>query len=258
MNLKQALKFSAAYLKKHGFSEYLLEAEVLLMQVINITKEQLFSAPETQLTWRQILKLHYLLWRRKNNWPIAYLTGHKEFYGLDFFVNKNVLIPRPLSEEIIDLAVQTIKTNQKRPLTIVDIGTGSGCLIIALAKTLLKTEPAKNFKFLASDVSKLALKVAKQNAKFYGLEKDITFLQGSLLEPFTDIKIDLIITNLPYLKLDHLKERSIEKEPRIALVGDFYSELIRQAKNYGSPQIIKEDLDGVSLCHPELAEGSRC
>lgn len=247
MNLKQALKFGADYLKKHDFPEHLLEAEVLLMQVLGITKEQIFKTPETKLTCWQILKLRYFLSKRKNNWPIAYLTGHKEFYGLDFVVNKNVLIPRPLSEEIIEQALNIIKANQKRSITIADIGTGSGCLIISLAKTLLKTEPAENFKFLASDISTSALKVAKQNAKLHGLEKNITFLQGSLLEPFNNTKIDLIITNLPYLTPGHLKEQSIKKEPRLALVGDLYPKLIRQAKNCGNPQIIKEDLDGVSL-----------
>jgi len=254
MNLKQALKFGANYLKKYGFSEHLLEAEVLLMSATDITKERLFKNPEDKLNFWQILKLRYFLWRRKNDWPIAYLTGHKEFYGLDFIVNKNVLIPRPLSEEIIDLALQEIKANQKRPLTIIDIGTGSGCLIIALAKTLLKTEPVENFKFLASDISEPALKVAKQNARLHGLEKNITFLQGNLLEPFNNIEIDLIITNLPYLTPAHLQERSIKKEPRLALVGDFYPELIRQVGNRhacslpgGSPKIIKEDLDGVKI-----------
>ena len=246
MNLKQALKSSSIYLEKLGFPEHLLEAEVLVMHATNKTKEQLFKTPEAKLNCWQILKLRYFLHKRKNNWPIAYLTGHKEFYGLDFIVNKNVLIPRPLSEEIIEQALAIIKANQKRPLTIVDIGTGSGCLIIALAKTLLKTEPAENFKFLASDISARALKVAKQNTQFHGLEKNITFLQGNLLEPFINTKIDLIITNLPYLTPKHLEERSIKKEPRLALVGDLYPELIRQSKNCGSPQIIKEDLDGVA------------
>jgi release factor glutamine methyltransferase len=253
MNLKQALKQASIYLEKYDFPEHLLEAEVLLMQVLGITKEQLFKTPEAKLSCWQILKLRYFLFKRKNNWPIAYLTGHKEFYGLDFVVNKNVLIPRPLSEEIIEQALNIIKANQKRPLTIVDVGTGSGCLIIALAKTLLKTEPLENFKFLASDISAAALKVAKQNTKLHGLEKNITFLQGSLLEPFNNTKIDLIITNLPYLTPKHLQERSIKKEPRLALVGDLYPELIRQVGNRhacslpdGSPQIIKEDLDGVA------------
>ena len=192
-----------------------------------------------------------LINKRLKGEPLAYLLGEQEFYGLPLKVNKNVLIPRPETEMIVDLICHDTSyqsfprrrgsrqlpksTKIRMPATagmlekniIIDVGTGSGAIIISLAKTLKN----KNNKFFAIDISASALKIAKQNAKLNGVSKKIKFIQGNLLEPlFKNLEIKncfkilnfklKIIANLPYLTPRQIKnERGIQFEPKTALDG---------------------------------------
>jgi release factor glutamine methyltransferase len=136
------------------------------------------------------------------------MTGTNEFYGYKFFVNKNVLVPRPLSEELIDTARKII--NLESIKTVADIGTGSGCLAITLKKLF------PQLTVYATDISKKALKVAKLNAAEHHV--DISFLHGHLLTPLKNIKIDLLIANLPYLDFKtNRADKYLKKEPKLAL-----------------------------------------
>jgi len=228
MDNKTALIWATQKLNKTTSPE--LDAEILLAFVLHKDKVWLFSHPETGLTKPQETKFKKLILKRAKLFPIAYLTGAKEFYGFNFKITPDVLVPRPLTEELVDQALKFIKNTKKRPLTIADIGTGSGCIIISLIKELQKLNaiPAKSwpasggkkFTFYATDISAKALAVAKKNAKFYGLSKNIRFYKGDLLKPLLNKKVDLILTNPPYLTKAHFKkEKSIQREPKIALIG---------------------------------------
>ena len=210
MIVKQALVWASQKLKAKKNTSADLDAEVLLSHVLKKPREYLFAYPETKLSTYQLKNFRTLLARRAKHEPIAYLTGHKEFYGLDFIVNKGVLIPRPETEALVEAVIKEVK-NKK--LTIADIGTGSGCIAIALKKNLPKC------KVIATDKSAAALKVAKQNAKKHQVA--IQFKKGNLLEPMKKQKFDVVVANLPYLrdKLDYPDRKVTKYEPALALKG---------------------------------------
>lgn len=209
------------------------EAEIILAQILGKDRSFLFAHPEFKVSPTQVRKLKEYVKRRSQNEPLAYILGYKEFYGLNFYVNKNVLIPRPVSEVLIEKILDHIKVSNLSNLIICDVGTGSGCIAISLAKLLPKT------KICATDISKAALKVARRNAKLHKVDSKITFLQGDLLSPLAG-KLDIIVANLPYVKVNQINKlppEISEWEPRIALDGgadgmSLYRRLFAQAKNF--------------------------
>lgn len=255
MQVKEALNWAAKKLSQAKIDSAPLDAEILLAFVLRKNKEWLFTYPEKRLTDKQLKKLQKLVYQRANGMPVAYLTGEKEFYGYKFTINKNVLIPRPMTEELVEKSLQSINQSFNysiNQLSIVDVGTGSGCIIISIANELRKKYGGlSQFKFYATDVSAKTLSVAQKNARLHRLSKNIKFYRGQLLEPLKKIKIDLIVANLPYLNpSDIKKEKSIQAEPKLALAGNFYPELFNQAKKYfGSPLIIYEDKKGIHNKH---------
>ncbi|MCX6786082.1 MAG: peptide chain release factor N(5)-glutamine methyltransferase [Candidatus Komeilibacteria bacterium] len=256
MTIKNALVWATQKLAKNNFISAQLDAEILLSLTLKQNKEFLYAKPEFKLNLLQKIRFFYFTNKRLKNWPIAYLTHHKEFYGYNFYVNKHVLTPRPETEGIIDLAIEEIKKCymlHATCYTICDIGTGSGCIIITLISELQKNNyNLDNFKFYATDISGAALRVAKKNARLQQVEKHIEFLHGDLLKPLQAKTIDLILANLPYLELTDLNEPSIKKEPKLALLGN-YDEFFKQAGViHGSPLhpkpiIIYEDKTGICL-----------
>jgi len=241
MTLTEALRRATEKLNRQKINSASLDAELLLSLALKKNKEFLYTHPEKKLSLFAKLKFGYLIGRRLKNVPLAYLTGRKEFYGYDFLVNRNVLIPRPLSEKIVELALKEIQPG----FTVVDVGTGSGNILISVALELKKKYALTEFRFYGLDISAKALKVAKQNARIHKVEKQITFLESNLLEKVKNHKIDLILANLPYLEASDLNEPSIQKEPRLALVGN-YAELFRQILNLQpKPMVIYEDKGGV-------------
>ncbi|MFH1412909.1 MAG: peptide chain release factor N(5)-glutamine methyltransferase [bacterium] len=238
MTIKQALINAQKKLKDINSAH--LDAEILLSHILNKQREFVLSHPEIEINDKQIDKYDELIKKRAKHEPTAYLTGHKEFYGLDFKINKDVLIPRPETELIIDNVLQQ-KTN---PDTIIDIGTGSGCIIIALAKHL-------KIKAIAVDISDKALEIARQNAKKHNV--NIQFIQGDLLQPILNNpglinKCEkLIITaNLPYLKPNY--SNMLKHEPELALKGgsdglDCYRKLAEQIKKLKNSSVIYCEID---------------
>ncbi|HEX7586113.1 MAG TPA: HemK family protein methyltransferase, partial [Patescibacteria group bacterium] len=172
--------------------------------------------------------------------------GQKEFYGLNFKVNRNTLIPRPETELIPQLVTQNMEPKGKnKKITIVDIGTGSGNIIISIAKEMEKSKlPITNYQLLAIDISAAALKIAKQNARLHKVDKKIKFIKGNLLSPvicnlqFATEQEIIITANLPYLskKIYASVNRDIKKyEPRSALLSGknglaHYEKLLKQLK----------------------------
>lgn len=244
--IQLALVWAAKKLKQEDNNAPELDAEVLLSFVLKKDKTFLFAYPEKILAKKQIKAFKKLITRRARRWPVSYLTGEKEFYGYKFKITPDTLAPRPLTEEIVSLALKFIKT-QNKPLAIADIGTGSACIVISLIKELQKHRSLKGWQFFATDISKKALKIASQNARHHQVSKYIKFHQGNLLKPLAKTKIDLLLVNLPYLtKKDFKKEKSIQKEPRLALIGNLYPKLFKQASGFKNcPAIIYEDKAGV-------------
>lgn len=166
-----------------------LDAEVLLCFLLKKPKEYLLAHPHKKIDSKLEKKYLRLINRRLLGWPVAYLTKHKEFFKLDFYVDKNVLIPRPETEGLVELAIEFLKN--KKGLNVLDIGTGSGCIIISIAKKF-----GKKHKYLASDISPKALAVARKNAKKHRTKIYLT--ETSILNAFKDEQFDVIIGNLPY------------------------------------------------------------
>jgi release factor glutamine methyltransferase len=193
-----------------------LDAQVLLAHILNKTRAWVMAHPEASLNARQEESLHIALNRLEKGEPLPYILGHWEFYGLDFIVSPAVLIPRPETELLVDYASSWLKVKQNRQLA-ADIGTGSGCIAVALAANI------HDLKLVAADISAAALDIARQNIARHNLTDRIFPVQIDLIQgilPPAHERFDLICANLPYIpqeKLDALK--SLRWEPEIALNG---------------------------------------
>ena len=223
MTIKEAIIKFSNILESQGFTNPSLDIEVLLCHVLNCDRVDLINNSDYELTLDQHNKFLELFLRRQAHEPIAYIINKKEFCSYDFFINKNVLIPRPLTEELVDLVFNDIIKNNNDKINIIDVGTGSGAIIISIFNKLKRSEniDIKKYNFYASDVSNKALDVAKINAKQYGAIDYIKFLQGNLRFP-RGIKFNYIIANLPYLdkkEIDFNKDESKDLlyEPKNAL-----------------------------------------
>jgi release factor glutamine methyltransferase len=208
MTISDAINFG--FKKLNNSTSPHLDAEVLLCFVLKKDKAFIFSHPKYVLPKQQSLKFTNLIKKAQKGIPIAYLVGHKEFFGLDFAVSRNTLIPRPETEILVETIMARNLLIGKR-FNILDIGTGSGAIIISLAKFLNNNK----FKFYASDISSSALQIARKNANKHKVR--IAFKQGSLLEPWKSHSLNLIVANLPYLTAQ--SDRSIRFEPTQALIA---------------------------------------
>ena len=213
-----------------------LDAEVLLCHFLNLNKTQLLMKQNEELADDVKPKLDDAVTRRAAGLPIAYITGHKEFYGYDFIVTPDVLIPKPDTEILVERAVDVILSMMdargENLLTVCDMCTGSGCIAIAVAKTLLEDErvaPEQLPKFTLADISEPALDIARRNAEtllgqYGGLVKSrFNFVRTNLFDAITDaIKYDVILSNPPYIPHSMVDEllRDGRSEPRLALDGD--------------------------------------
>jgi len=214
-------------------------AEDVLCSILNIGQAQLFLKKNgLVLSTGQIEKFGKIEAEIKKGRPLQYALGHAEFYGRSFAVDRNVLIPRPESELLVERGFKYLQKNSQKKLRVIDIGCGSGCLIVSLAKELEKQKYLKNFKFYAVEISPAALRVAKANAKKHHGEQ-IKFCRSDLFSnPKLPAKFDLIVANLPYLPANYLQTlpkpitKSLRHEPKIALSGgqdglDLIKKLIR-------------------------------
>jgi len=241
VKINQALQFGRKELQNSLTPD--LDSEILLSWILQKGKSYLFANPDINLNKPQTNKYKNLVKKRKDKQPIAYLIGKKEFYGLDFFVNRNVLIPRPETEKLVEKALDCIRklvTSHQSPVTILDIGTGSGCISITIAKNT--KSPVK---IIASDICKKALTVAQQNANYHNAE--IRFIQSDLLENITK-EPNIIVANLPYITPQIYKDLAHEItkfEPKKALLAKtrnyYYQKLKEQLKKRGwQPELIFE------------------
>ncbi len=211
MNLKEALLNARDILARNNIDDASLEAEILLRHVLNIARPQLYQGLDAELSKADEDLYSKLITRRQQGEPSAYITGHREFYGLDFYVDRNVLIPRPESEFLVEKVLEI--ANSRDIATMVDVGTGCGAIAISLARHLA------GIKIYATDISLLALKVAANNCRRHGVADRVELLHGNMLEPLPGA-IDLIIANLPYVRKSEIPDSGpLSFEPVLALDG---------------------------------------
>lgn len=258
-------------LKKEYFKKIdLLDLDLIIAQILKKPREFVLTHPEHQIPEFKIKNLKSKISRRRRGEPLAYILGHKEFYELDFKVDKNTLIPRPETEIMVELALEESRiTNPEsyKNILIVDVGTGSGNIIVSIAKTLSSDKKSQNktcggsdneilasrsvtpqddkVRYLAIDISKGTIKIAKKNAKTHTVGKKIKFLHGNLLTPLIqNSKFEIrnsriiILANLPYLSREIYSSApiSVKKyEPKSALYSRnkglrHYDDLLKQIK----------------------------
>jgi release factor glutamine methyltransferase len=215
MNIENILKEGIKILQKNKIANPQLDSEILLSNSIKRDKKHIILNPKEVLNSEQLGKFKSLIERRKKGEPIAYLINKKEFWKDEFFVNKDVLIPRPDSELIIE---QVLKINSKdNQLQILDIGTGSGCILLSILKE------RSNFYGTGIDISKKSINVSKFNAKQLNLTNRVKFFHSSV-DNFNNGKYDIIVSNPPYieqLSLKYLEKDVVNFEPKLALSGGF-------------------------------------
>ena len=249
MNIQQSLKISTERLKQFDIPSASLDAEVLLLETLNrngnkkLDKSWLYINNDYELSNLEESLFNSFIDQRKKYKPIAYIINRKEFYGFDFYVDENVLIPRPETEFIVEEVLKMINninddehlkecpssTNAK--INLIDIGTGSGCIIISILNKLKEYKKEKVIEnAYANDISLEAIKIARLNAKKYRLDKEIKFVKNNFEKFLDDLdkeniysSSELIITaNLPYIRDDDYKTlpKDIRKyEPKIALTA---------------------------------------
>ena len=213
MNIKNILIEGTNTLKQSGVSNPQLDCEILLSNSINKDKKYIILNPKQILNDGQLSDFKNLIEKRKKGEPIAYLINKKEFWNNEFFVNKDVLIPRPDTELIIEEVLKIYSKNTH--LQVLDIGTGSGCILLSILKE------RKYFYGTGIDISKKSINVSKFNAKKLNLENRAKFFHSSV-DNFTVGKYDLIVSNPPYIKtttLKYLEKDVVEFEPKSALDG---------------------------------------
>jgi release factor glutamine methyltransferase len=234
MTYLEALNEGTKFLEQTESTSPSLDAEVLLRSATGLSKEDLISNRMLKIPEQKHETYAGFLKERKKGLPVAYITGEKEFFGYKFKVNRHVLIPRPETETLVEKISFELKG--KHNLKILDVGTGSGCIIISLAKTLSNAN-----QYFASDESHRALTVAEENAKTYHVK--VKFMRSDLTEK-TGTDYDVIVANLPYLP--KIEDPSIRFEPPAALVAkknglDLYLRLFKElAESENKPSVYLE------------------
>jgi len=247
----KTLRWTADYFRDKGVAEPRASAEVLLAHVLGLSRLDLYLRYDQPLAPEELARFKALMVRRREGEPVAYLTGHKEFWSLDFQVAPGVLIPRPETEILVSAAIeagknflgpsiaaQDISSEQKTGFWGVEIGVGSGAVVVALAKELPQLD------WLALDLSAAALMLARDNARRHGVGGRLHFVRGDLvsgLKPFP--RFALMVANLPYVPRaawEQLPKDIRDFEPREALLGgedglDLIRLLVRQAQHYLPP-----------------------
>ncbi len=212
MNSIQSTLNSASDVLRHTSESHQLDAEILLGKVLEKNRAYLRAWPEHELTQEQYDSFQVLLKKRKYGQPIAYITGHKEFWSRDFTVNQHVLVPRPETELLVELALDLNPDNQSG--TVLDLGTGSG----AIGITIAAERPAINV--IATDNSQQALEVAKANAQKHKID-NIEFLHSHWFKQLDNQQFDLVLSNPPYIDAadPHLQQGDVRFEPENALIA---------------------------------------
>ena len=213
MNIQTLLNQASKTLKQLSNTSSKLDSEILLSKIIKKNRKYLILNSNEELKKENIKSFDYLVKRRKKGEPIAYLINKKEFWKQNFYINQNVLIPRPDTELLVEETLKLFNVNSK--LNMLDIGTGSGCILLSILKE------RRNFFGTGIDISKKAINVARFNAKMHQLSNRVKFYNSDV-DKFLIGKYDLILSNPPYIRQQDLKYLEIDVkdfEPKLALDG---------------------------------------
>ena len=213
--LREFLRDARGRLEEAGVTEPRLESEVMLTDVLGVPRHRLYAYQDDAIPEGALDTLEEVVRRRLRREPLAYILGHREFYGVDLKVGAGVMVPRPETEMLVERALLVCLERMERPgLAVADVGTGSGGIAVSLAMHL------PGVRLYATDVSAEALEVARANVEKFGLGGRVTLLEGDLLEPLPG-RVDVIVANLPYIPSGRLGELQPELgwEPRVALDG---------------------------------------
>ncbi|MBI2679069.1 MAG: peptide chain release factor N(5)-glutamine methyltransferase [Candidatus Koribacter versatilis] len=230
MRLDAALRRALRTLEQNDVGSARMNAETLLMFVLGCDRAYLYAHPERKLTGDEENRYNATITERATGKPAQYITGHQEFWGLDFIVSPAVLIPRPETEHVIETVLELARAQSFA--RIADVGTGSGCIAVALAKEF----PVANIS--AVDISPAALEIARANAARHQVEKQIAFGESDLLAALPKELFDLVVSNPPYVgesEADKVQKQVREFEPKVAVFSgiegmDIYRRLIPQAR----------------------------
>ena len=213
--LREFLRDSRRRLMEAGAPEPRLESEVILTDVLGVPRHRLYAYQDDTIPDEAAETLEKAVQRRLRREPLAYILGHREFYGVDLTVGPGVMVPRPETEMLIERAMLVCMERMERAgLVVADVGTGSGGIAVNLAMHL------PGVRLYATDISADALEVARVNVDKFGLGQRVTLLKGDLLEPLPG-RVDVIVANLPYIPSARLKglQPELAWEPRTALDG---------------------------------------
>lgn len=235
LTISELLKKGIECLGEGDYFNPLLDAQILLMFLLDVDKIYLYTHNNDIVEKETITEFMRLIELRKKRYPIQYIVGKQEFMGLDFNVREGVLVPRPDTEVLVEKIIDIVKSGyfgEADCINIVDIGTGSGAITLSLAHFI------KNSSLYSVDISSTALEVAKENAILHSLTNRVKFLNGSLLEPLyaegLQKKVDILVSNPPYIPTKTIEELQVEVstyEPKLALDGgrdglDFYRAIV--------------------------------
>ena len=212
MIVSELIQLGSTKLRGKNIKSHIIDSEILLSKALGKSREEILIKYDKQIKFNVEKKFKSLIQRRSSNEPIAYILNYKEFWSKRFKINKSTLIPRPETELLVD---KLSKIYRNKNISILDIGTGSGCILISLLSEL------KNSSGLGIDISKKAIEVAQLNAKKFVSNKSVKFLRRSFNNIF-NVKFDLIVSNPPYIKrsdIKNLNEDIKRFEPKIALDG---------------------------------------
>jgi len=213
MNIQTLLNQASKTIKQLSNTSSKLDSEILLSKIIKKNRKYLILNSNEELKKENIKSFDYLVKRRKKGEPIAYLINKKEFWKQNFYINQNVLIPRPDTETLVEETLKLFNVNSK--LNMLDIGTGSGCILLSILKE------RRNFFGTGIDISKKAINVARFNAKMHQLSNRVKFYNSDV-DKFLIGKYDLVVSNPPYIKRQDLKYLEVDVkgfEPKLALDG---------------------------------------
>ncbi len=235
MYIFEAIKIGDNILKKNGIKSYKLDSEILMSQVLDNSRIDIILNSDTKLSDKETILYNNLIEQRSKKKPIAYLIGKKEFWKYEFYVNKDVLIPRSDTEIIVEEAIKL--TKKKSRLKILDVGIGSGCILLSILKE------RKSFYGTGIDICKKTLHICKANVKKLDLINRVKLFKSDI-DNFNYGKYDLILSNPPYIKkfnLKYLEKDVYDYEPKSALDGglDGLSKIKRVI--YNSSKLIKRN-----------------
>ncbi|MEO6589133.1 MAG: peptide chain release factor N(5)-glutamine methyltransferase [Pyrinomonadaceae bacterium] len=236
MNISETLEQATKILKQNGIVEPRREANSLLVFALEKDRTFFIAHPEYELSEKESNAFQKILERRAAREPLQYIRGTQEFFGLDFIVTPDVLIPRPETELLVEAAIEILKTKENPRFC--EIGTGSGCIIISILHAL------KNATAIGADVSGTALKITKLNAEKNVVAERLNLIKSDVFENFENEKLDLIVSNPPYISITDFKNLQLEVrdfEPRNALTDGKDGFSIIKKIVLDAPQFLKPD-----------------